>query len=187
MNKRAALSIFSTVVLGAVGSGLWEVVKPLVTGSWTGLLTLATLGLDTVRDHMYAQAAQTMGKPTGFQVVLSYALTAIFLTGTVVLLWIKTSFPHTASPLGNFLFRVLLCLVVASALTSVRAIYATNLAHYTAVLETMAAPHLTETELKRFRADAIRIANRDQYLKHVERLQKVIEGKGEQSPKRNFF
>lgn len=57
-NKIVA-TIVGTLVLGALGSGLWDVVvKP--GGRWMGraILTAATLGSSGVKDAVYREAAK---------------------------------------------------------------------------------------------------------------------------------
>jgi hypothetical protein len=57
--KRIAVYIAGTVVLGALGSGLWEIaLKP--GGRWVGraLLTVATLGSGYLKDQVYIEAAK---------------------------------------------------------------------------------------------------------------------------------
>jgi hypothetical protein len=57
--KKIALGFAAAVLVGGVGSGVWELgLKPLV--QWLGrlLLTAATLGSNSVRDSIYREAAK---------------------------------------------------------------------------------------------------------------------------------
>jgi hypothetical protein len=57
--KKVALGSLGTLVLGAFGSGLWELAfRPL--GQWlgNGVLTAATLGSSFLRDQVYVEAAK---------------------------------------------------------------------------------------------------------------------------------
>lgn len=55
---RWILAILGTIVLGALGSGLWEVlVKPGLAWAGGAVLTISTLGLDSLRDQIYADVA----------------------------------------------------------------------------------------------------------------------------------
>jgi hypothetical protein len=57
--KKVALGFIASILLGGVGSGVWEVgLKPL--GQWLGrlLLTAATLGSNSVKDSIYREAAK---------------------------------------------------------------------------------------------------------------------------------
>lgn len=69
-----------TVVLGAIGSGVWENVFSPAT-SWIGraMLTLITLGVESARDGIYQEVAQ--GHSERFSV-----LTYTFITAVVLLI-----------------------------------------------------------------------------------------------------
>lgn len=57
--KKISLGIAGTVLLGALGSGCWEIaVKPF--GIWLGklILTAATLGSSSIKDSIYREAAK---------------------------------------------------------------------------------------------------------------------------------
>jgi hypothetical protein len=57
--KKAALAIIVTIVLGAIGSGLWELaLRPAALWSGKAILTVVTLGSSTVKDGIYLEAAK---------------------------------------------------------------------------------------------------------------------------------
>jgi hypothetical protein len=59
MSRKVVLGIIGTIVLGAVGSGVWELIfSPTFTWLGRGLLTLVTLGLDSVSDSIYVDVAK---------------------------------------------------------------------------------------------------------------------------------
>lgn len=68
-----------------------------------------------------------------------------------------------------------------------RTVYVTQLAYYFEKLETIAAPHMTEAELKKDRADFALVNDRGAYLKQVESLAATIEAAGIKAPRREFF
>jgi hypothetical protein len=59
-NKRKWIfTIAGSLILGALGSGLWsEVFAPLLSGLGHGLMSLLTLGMTSARDSIYQQAAR---------------------------------------------------------------------------------------------------------------------------------
>lgn len=80
------MGLTATILLGALGSGLWELaLKPL--GRWLGksLLTVATLGSNSVRDDIYREAAKGIHEASSLQlfwlVVLSMSLICWFAFG----------------------------------------------------------------------------------------------------------
>ncbi|MDP1683363.1 MAG: hypothetical protein Q8L39_16520 [Burkholderiales bacterium] len=176
------------VVLGALGSGLWELIKPLLGWGWSAVLTIATLGIDSLRDEIYADTALAIG--TSFQVTSTRQLLVgtVFLIGAMVISSIRLSFRPTTTyrlPLGN----AVLLLVVATLqfVTAARSGYVSNLATYTQQLEIIAAPHVSESQIKQFRARGVQVKNRADYLANVEALRKVIEATGQKAPSRDFF
>jgi hypothetical protein len=53
------LALLGTIVLGAIGSGVWDVVfKPFFSWIAEILLNVATLGLAAIRDEMYVEIAK---------------------------------------------------------------------------------------------------------------------------------
>lgn len=180
--KKTLLGALGVIILGALGSGLWELIKPLLGWAWSGVLTITTLGLDSLRDGIYADTANAIEKSSGIIVG------AIFLTGAMVISSIRLSFrPTTPYRLPLTSSVVLLIASMSFLVTSVRTNYVTRLAVYTTKLETIAAPHLSEAQLKQFRARAVQVNSRADYLVNIEALRKVIEAAGQKAPSREFF
>src|SRR5271167_1724021 len=66
--KKVVFGIFATVLLGAFGSGLWEIaLRPV--GLWLGkaILTGATLGSAVVKDRIYVEAAKGLHEANALQ------------------------------------------------------------------------------------------------------------------------
>lgn len=188
MTKQTLVSVVGVIVLGALGSGLWELIKPLLGWGWSGILTLSTLGLDSLRDGIYADTASVNGKPTGIAWAVQSLSGLIVLTGVMVINSIRLSFrPTTLSRLPTANSLVLLLAASAFVVAGVRTSYVTHLAAYTAKLETIAAPHLSDAQLKQFRAGAVQVNSRADYLINIEALRKVIEAAGQKAPSRDFF
>lgn len=188
MNRKTILSALGVIVLGALGSGFWELVKPLLGWGWSGVLTLSTLGLDSLRDGIYADTASVNGKPTGIAGAVQSLSGLIMLTGALVISSIRLSFrPTTLSrqPTANSLLFLLGAIVFMVA--GARSGYVTQLAAYTAKLETIAAPHLSDIQIKQFRVRTVQVTNRADYLTNIEALRKVIEAAGQKAPSRDFF
>ena len=55
--KRKILAIAGALLIGALGSGLWELIKPLFGWFASVSLDIVTLGLESLRDGLYADAA----------------------------------------------------------------------------------------------------------------------------------
>lgn len=83
MNKEKVIPIIGALVVGALGSGLWELIKPLLSLLGSASLNIVTLGLDSLRDGLYAEAA-TMQPERAALAILS-ALQGILLAIPFVL------------------------------------------------------------------------------------------------------
>jgi hypothetical protein len=75
------LSIVATIVLGAIGSGLWDAVKPVSRKLGSTLFTIITFGARRARDKIYREAA--MGH---HELPSLYILFIVLGLGTAVLI-----------------------------------------------------------------------------------------------------
>lgn len=68
--KNVALGIVGTVVLGAVGSGLWDLAgRPTTQWIGRGVLTAATLGSSAIKDATYREAAKGLHEANALQLL----------------------------------------------------------------------------------------------------------------------
>lgn len=85
-------AILSAIVLGAIGSGVWQyILDPIVSSGSRLMLNLATLGMESFKNDLYQEIAK------GFHEKASYALYAQFNTifslafiGFAIILALKT-------------------------------------------------------------------------------------------------
>lgn len=57
--KKAILGVIGALILGGLGNGVWEyVLEPALTWSLTGILNIATLGVQTFKDELYREIAK---------------------------------------------------------------------------------------------------------------------------------
>lgn len=187
MNKKTILSTIGVVVLGALGSGLWELVKPLLGSLWSATLTLSTLGLDSLRDGMYAQAAAALGRPVGVGLAVQLLTAVIFFATGVIIHALESSFPGPASRGARLYSGLCLALSIALLVAGSRTAYILQLSNFHEKLEVIAAPYLSDAERKQYRAMLAKVHGRAGYLELVESLSTRIERAGEKPPSREFF
>ena len=60
MNIKTIIGAVGAIVLGALGAGLWDLIKPLFGWLWSALLTIETLGMANLRDGLYYEAASNL-------------------------------------------------------------------------------------------------------------------------------
>lgn len=185
MNRKALLSTLGVILLGALGSGLWELLKPLLNWGWSGLLTISTLGLTSLRDGIYANASG--GRPVGIVVAVQALSSITMLTGAAIIGYIRFPFRPPSHIIEKIYYLLLLMGGVALLVAASRTAYVAQLASYSTKLETIAAPHISENELKQLRARSVQIDNRASYLAYIATLREKIEAAGEKTPARDFF
>lgn len=58
-NKKAILGLVAALIVGGLGNGVWEyVLEPAFTWSVTGILNIATLGVQSFKDDLYREIAK---------------------------------------------------------------------------------------------------------------------------------
>lgn len=88
--KSKFFTFLGALFLGALGSGLWELIKPLFVWASTTSLDVVTLGLDSLRDGLYADAASMESDRVSYSVLA--VITGIFsgiIFGSLMFLWVK--------------------------------------------------------------------------------------------------
>lgn len=187
VNKKTILSIIGALILGALGNGLWELVKPLLGWGGSFLLTAATLGLDSLRDGIYAAVPNAVVRQSGSRMTSQSLGSLIAFSAFAVMFFIKISVVGRLNTLGAMLINLFGALTLVLIVASYRSHYVEYLALYTTKLESMAAPYLSDSELKQLRDSLVRIDSRQAYLLHVKALRKAIEAAGRDAPVRDFF
>jgi len=104
--------LIGVIILGALGSGLWSIIAPGAgtIGRW--LLTVITLGINTVRDSTYEEAAIGHHELASLHVLffvaaffLAFPMTMLITTVTIVYLRTRTSSSSIQVALSNPRFR----------------------------------------------------------------------------------
>ena len=183
-----------TVVLGAVGSGVWEwLLKPALAGVGDVVLNIATLGVASFKDSLYKQIA------LGFHEAPSLRLLSAsigFLTGAMLGLvflyyWLrfvnKTSLPDASvQRAANWVIRA--CSICVLFMFVFGGVQITQLAYINRAighfnqLHSIAAPYLTEEQRLNFRSRFSQVASRDDYVGIVNGLSEVCRGKNLRIP-----
>ena len=185
MNRKTVLSTIGVIFFGALGSGLWELLKPLLHWVWYGLLTISTLGLTSLIDGIYANAAG--GKSTSIAFAVQALSGLIMLTGSAIIGYIRVSFRPPSHFIAKLYYFMLLIGAVTFFVMTSRTAYVSQLVNYITKLEIIAAPHISENELKQLKSQSVQIYNRASYLTYIATLREKIEAAGEKVPNREFF
>ncbi|HAD04081.1 MAG: hypothetical protein A2091_08335 [Desulfuromonadales bacterium GWD2_61_12] len=187
LNKRLIFSTLGAIFLGVLSSGVYELVKPLLGPSWSGILTVATFGLDSLRDAIYADAAHVFESPLGLGVAVQTLAGVILITGVAIIGYIRATSQLTAPFLARVSYLLLFFGAITMFITASRSTYVNRLARHHSQLETMAAPYLADLELKKLRSEFVQVNNRRLYLQQLEKLQKIISDNHGYPPYQYFF
>jgi hypothetical protein len=96
-------ALLGTILLGAIGSGVWDLVfKPSFSWLAEALLNIATLGLTTIRDQMYAEIAKGTYERAAVYIfaMLTGAVAAVF-TALITALFFRNQTSDHSFGLGH--------------------------------------------------------------------------------------
>jgi hypothetical protein len=173
-NKLAWLVV--TLVLGALGSGLWELAfRPFLAYLGTAALDVVTLGLESLRNGLYEEAAR--GQYERVSIAILSAGAGIMAGITTVVLFLpafrrKVQKERESGTSGKP-FRAALVLLFATTMALLlfqRIAYVNRAANYYEQLATIAAPYLTETQRLQVRSQFAQVTTRAQYVALIEQL-----------------
>lgn len=182
MNKKTVFSIVGAIVLGALGSALWDFSKPLLSSCTALIANLSTLGFETLRDAFYIRAARSLGRPVGIGYSMTFLICIIsIVSATVFQVLAKSTEPEVSSTAKNFklIFYIVFFIFVAQLM---RSSYVLQLATYYELLEVRAAPYISDTEMKKTRALFAQVKTKKDYLMVTDALSNKIRAAGEVPP-----
>lgn len=188
MQKKTIVNWLGVIILGAFGSALWEFIKPAFVWLWTALVSASTLGVASYRDQIYANAGATFGEPLGIGAAIT-ALAALMMlcTGITINFMVRT--PGTLSAQAPRFFTQLFLLSMGMGLLigAIQRSYSLSLAHHYRHLAILAAPSLTDIEIRQYQATFSDVKTREQYVAVIASLVKRIEATGKKAPSRDFL
>jgi hypothetical protein len=206
LSRRAKVfwGIVGGLVLGAFGSGLWEVAfKPVLGGCGRLFLSLVTLGIGSARDSVYANSAKGF-RELASTIMLQWALgvaigistaacvEGIRLARKMKLLQTATTSEKPSPSLEvearkharfSWISFFVIITVGTAAFAQISMIgYANTLTAYAHRSLDICAPYLTDQQEKVFRSEFALVKTRADYLDIVHRLSIIAEAKGKKLP-----
>lgn len=207
MNNKNAIIV--AIVVGAIGSGLWEMIKPMLSWASNASLTIVTLGIESLTDGIYLDIAKM--NPEGIS-IFSLSIQNGFIIGiamSVIGLSLVDSFParkHNEEPKDHpqsqnlahqkrkFTFSrktitprkiaIILLVITTSAMFFLanRAIYVSNAVAHFNRLCVISAPYITEKEMEFIKSDFAQISNREDYKNIIEKVASVARAEKKKVP-----
>ncbi|AUA56290.1 Uncharacterised protein [Achromobacter spanius] len=185
--KKVAIYILSTLVLGALGSGLWEIaLKPVFASLYGVGLSIVTLGLDSLKDELYAAAAQRNHAYPAITLLSIVAGTALGIFTIDLIKVVKDrrsrrssettnpDQPNSRRTIRRSLVPVLVMLYMATYLffISFRAWYISGIATNFDRMYDVVAPYVSEEERLLLKSKFARIRGREDYISVTDELQR---------------
>jgi len=179
--KTKVLAVVGTVVLGAVGNALWELVKPGLGWLSTAALNVITLGIQTLRDDIYVEIARGFREKVaenvlGFALGLSLVTFAFWYASQTIGQTVRLFFS-----LWPMRLLVLFSLVYLT-LMGYRIAYINSSIAYFEQLLAISSPYLSADERIQMRSSFAQIQNSTDYARLTERLATVAKARGQRVP-----
>lgn len=190
---RKVLGLVGVLIVGGAGSSLSDLIfKPLILDLSGFFLSVATLGLASVTDGMYADVAHIDFERTGSALLSAFTGMQIGVAISLFSVVAFISMPRVAKRLEQWRaqslansssFRtVLYCWLVAMVLTvgfltisNIRVLYTVQAASYIEQLQRIVSPKLTEDQRLEFRSRVAQISKRSDYVAISEDLKHIAE------------
>lgn len=85
MNKQTALKTFGVIVVGALGSALWDFSKPVLFWLWAITVAISSFGIQSLKDDLYVKAASFVGSSFSTSTIVEGLTVIMFVVGMAVM------------------------------------------------------------------------------------------------------
>ncbi|MDZ5636924.1 hypothetical protein [Janthinobacterium sp. GMG1] len=185
MNKKTILGMVGVIVLGALGSALWDFSKPVLSSLIASIANFSTLGFESLRDGFYANAARSLGRPVGigYAITLILSMVSLFLGAVFHVLSLSETEKSKMTMIArSYMMMCFIIAIISFAQLSQRT-YVMQLANYYEILEVRASPFMSELEIKKTRALFSQVQTKIDFLNVTETLANKLRIAGESLPK----
>ena len=186
INKKSLGWLFGTLLLGALGSGLWEAaLKPSMLWFGTLMLDLATLGLASLRDGMYLDVAKGTYERAGVSLLsMATGLIAGFLTAPLIAAGVlrnKDADGQPVSRIRNILRANWMLVAVPLAFAMIffvnlyRITYIVRASNHADQMLRITAPYVSNEQRLLQHSKLAQVRNRDDYVRLLTELNTIAE------------
>lgn len=194
--SKSLLWLAGTLIIGALGSGLWEVAfKPGLYWLGSALLDIGTLGLSSLRDGIYEEIARgsyERASEKTFSILVGVFAGAPMGVLTVAMLRSRKE-EHTPSRLLGLLRYqrvIILCGVAISAFLIVQAtrvVYINRAANHIEQLQRIVAPYVSQDQRIAYSSRVAQMHTRQQYVELLADLTEVARKNNAYIPTFNIY
>lgn len=191
--KNKIIWVVVTLILGALGSGLWELIlRPALAFLGNSALDIVTLGLDSLRNDLYQEAARGQYERVGISVLsaISGTLAGITIAAIVLPFLLKRRLSNQIVQRSTRQFAISLLMIFTTTFVLLlfqRVIYVNNAINYFEQLCLIVEPYQTEQERSLIRSEYAQATTRQEYVAIVERLAKIAKNNNAKIPEFNIY
>lgn len=214
-NHKPYFAVPGAVLLGAAGTALWELMKPLTSKLYFLVLDLATLGLSSQINNMYLEIAKGLHEKSSIQIYV-FIMAFVITTGLILSIFYfrklnqllkKSSSSHYREAESVmieleksikwfetwgrkiavfFLLYSIFCSVFLF-VSILEDLYINDAIVYYSQLEKISAPYLSEKETIKINSDFSKIKTRADYIKATNELVKIIRENNDTPPEFKIY
>lgn len=210
------LWLAGTLIVGALGNGLWEIAKPALLWLSSASLDVATFGLSSLRDGIYEEIARGTYERAGEMVLsifigIGTSVPLVILSASLLIAKVRIS-ERTFTPASSFVstptpatmpatapasarntlrrlatVSVLLSLAIALLISNFRMIYIIRAANHMEQLQRVVAPFVPDQQRLLFASRFAAMHTRDQYVSLITELTDIAHRNNARVPVFNVY
>ncbi|WP_284336584.1 hypothetical protein [Comamonas sp. NoAH] len=177
--KSKAVWVVVSLILGALGSGLWELaIRPIFAFLGTAALDVVTLGLESARNSLYEEVAH--GQYERATLSLISAGVGLMAGATTTVLFRRNLLHVVRGPAGEqrrqrpFVVTLLLVFTTTMMLLLVyRVAYVNRAANYFERLSHIVAPLQTDLQRVQVRSQFAQVTTREEFVKVIDGMRSL--------------
>lgn len=183
--KKKLLWLLATLVLGALGSGLWELAfRPILAFCATTALDIVTLGMESLRNGLYKEAAR--GQYERVSITMLSAGAGMMIGASIMTLLApdlrrRLNVMQGGNAAASLKFSLKLLFVFVTTLAILlfqRTAYINRAVNHFEQLAQIVAPYQTEQERLLVRSKFAQMISRDQYEQLIRSLVEFARSRG---------
>jgi hypothetical protein len=192
------LWLLGTLVIGALGNGLWELAKPGLVWLSNATLDVATLGLSSLRDSMYSDIAKgTYERAAEKLLNFIFSVFAGAIIGILIALWFnkrrKTNTETTlltVARLGGLKTAMVASLAMFASfmlVETLKTIYIVRAANHMEQIQRAIAPYQTEQQRLMLASRFALMSSRKEYIELIGAVKSVAAANNIKIPDFNIY
>lgn len=196
------LGLLGSILIGALGSGVWEyLLKPLLSYGLNLILDLSTLGIESFKNDIYLSIAEGFSEKNSLN-IYNFITTLYFgFIFSIYLLLLKKSKSQKEEVTKNnekdypsekrkrlylFTFLIIFLLIITS-IQNIKLQYINNSIIHYYQLTNIAAPYVSNEDIKSFNSKFSLIKNKNDYEKVINDLYIILKNNNLELKKRNIW